>query len=464
MRKLYSGTNDLVFQRRQQKIMSFRYQKQSLYAEKNQVKVYEGVDPLTGLLVLIYEFPGEANPKLQQLESQNIPGLLDVHSEAGVSAVVVAFSKKYKALSQPLRISKMNILLDSARALRDAADAGVVHGDIRPQRFLGSQEHALLEGFGIPWNSTDNPYRAPDSQAASFSGDVYAWAKSVLDITQRDLPPSALALLERCLAPLAKDRPSARGLYDALNQSADAQPDSTFEPADAQINNAGGQSLPATPATPPIAAKPSANSLTLADLQAQEKIEAEHKKAEAKEAKKTFIKDLPPGATYKAGETVLTKKSASGARFDDAVIDFDGEPDGRARRRSIMLWITLVFALLLAGIAFYYQLFSNNSLTSSFSPPASESAAGFIVELDIQPRDIPLAQIVVISSPDGSTRPNNSVFGNYPAGTNQIALNQAGLWQFQGRFEDRRSEIISLNLPEQRRIVIEIPELEEEEP
>ena len=115
--------------------MALRYQRQSLYSNERGVMTYEGVDPLTGLPVLIYEFEGVIPRGLENLESENIPGLLDTASEDGKAQAVIAYSRKYQPLAQPLAVTSQTLLLDSARALRDAASAGILHGDIKPERF-----------------------------------------------------------------------------------------------------------------------------------------------------------------------------------------------------------------------------------------------------------------------------------------------------------------------------------------
>lgn len=466
--------------------MSFRYQKQTLYAERGGIRVFEGIDPLTGLPVLIYEFQEDAQTTVQSLESSNIPGLLELKKSDNVTHLVVAFSKKYKAISQPLRVGKVSLIIDSARALKDAAKAGVVHGDIRPQRFLSSQDHALLEGFGAPWSPLDNPYRAPESNEASFSDDVYAWAKSILEITAGDLPPKFMEVIERCLQENPADRPSAKVLFDALNERAQSQSQqpqqntmaNSFEDLELNLDESlpdrptgpaamYGQVPPIPPAQPltpqPHPAEPLVTKTAPVVAETAATIQPSQVK---QEAETSFVKDLPPGATYKAGETVITKASSQ-PRFEDAVIDFSEAPSGQSRRRSILLWCTLVGALLLFGLAFFNQLFPQTPLVPTLADGA-EVTQQYIVELEIGPNSLPPVEIIVVSSPDGSSRPNNSVLGQYPAGRNQVALNQAGVWQLQGRFGERVSEVVSLQLPEQRKVIITIPpppeEEEEEEP
>ena len=165
--------------------MAGRYQLRTLRAERGGIETHEGVDPLTGLPVLVYRFSGKPAPGLRDLESENIPGLLGVDTndaEDDKTEVVVAYFKEYQTLEPPLSLPVRTLLSDSARGLRDAAQAGVLHGDLHPGRFLASHDHVLLEGFGLPWAVQDGAYRAPEAEPG-FAGDVYAWAASVLELT-----------------------------------------------------------------------------------------------------------------------------------------------------------------------------------------------------------------------------------------------------------------------------------------
>ena len=196
--------------------MASRYQVRTLHAQQGDVTTYEGIDPLTGLPVLIYQFRGRAAAGLRDLESENIPGLLEIDVNGNDTQVVVAYFKDYRPVSQPLSVPVETLLLDSARALSDAAEAGVIHGDIRPERFLASRDHVLLEGFGVPW-LPESSYQPPEG-TVSFAGDVYALAKSLLELGEGSLSEGATAALNASLAERASERLSAAELYSALKR------------------------------------------------------------------------------------------------------------------------------------------------------------------------------------------------------------------------------------------------------
>ncbi len=198
----------------EEKFVALRYQRQKLYSERPGVTTHEGLDPLTGLPVLIYEFAGKPDPALADLESENIPGILETTFEVGKGQVVVAYSRGYTPAGKPLPIPSATFVLESAKALSDAARAGVIHGDLRPERFLISSGHVLVEGFGIPWQSSPSAYVASEG-IASYAGDVYAYGRIMQELAP-DLPVPLKTLLERCLSRKPEDRPSAGQLLNAL--------------------------------------------------------------------------------------------------------------------------------------------------------------------------------------------------------------------------------------------------------
>ncbi len=440
--------------------MSFRYQKLNLYAERKPVKTFEGVDPLTGLPVLIYEFQAAPRNKLELLESQNIPGILDIEV-ADTSLVAVAYSKRYKTVTRPFRIPKHTLLLDSARALRDAARAGIVHGDIRPDRFLSTQDHVLLEGFGMPWGVIDNPYRAPETKYPNLSDDVYAWAKSILDLVSGDLSDAQSSLLTQCLLANPNDRPDAETLFMTLENSVQ-QNDQKPQPNKQSMND--------------FHLSFDENSMRTSDFQesaepASFNNAAEGKAKEAKQEipvrpeidttiKSTFIKNPPPGATYKSGEAYPdAHPSKVKLEQDLAALRSDLESGSGRRRRGFLFGGLLLAVLALAALALVNQLFNTNALPQA---APSTNVTQYLVRLEVRPASLPPVDIIVLESPSGSTLVANQVLGKYPAGINQVVLDKEGLWRFQARFEDSVSEVITLQLPAERSAVLSIVEEETE--
>jgi serine/threonine protein kinase len=553
--------------------VALRYQRQTLYSDNAGVKTFGGLDPLTGLPVLIYEFAGKPDPALADLESENIPGVLDTLYENGQGQVVVAFSKGYAPAAKPLKLPALKFVLESAQALNDAAKAGVVHGDLRPERFLLSGSHVLVEGFGIPWSSTPNAYSPPEG-VANYAGDVYAFGKIMQELCP-DLPVPIKTLLDRCLVRKPEDRPSAAQLLTALialqkppygqtqstpTQATPAQPASaqptiqtspvqpafSFQPQAAPTSSAPQQKvleidfnvtedepLPSAPVIPPVTPQ-SAKAPTLPDMpeldlfpedtqfsentqqasnapkptlkqsssfdnwdddpadnggmlldetdpgtssktskasvtsktslpvggssglppKTSSKLPESGPKRETKnvDPKQTFIKDLPPGGTYKVGKATDIKaapfkEAATAPTFDDVFLKGNKSPKNTLR--IVMVVSLLLGALILAGLVF----FRTDGIRGTSE---TTTVANYIVGVSVDPSNLPPLDLLVLSSPEGSKFRAGAVVNKVPG---NIVLDRAGTWQFQARFQDVLSEPVTLQLPEQRSLTIAMPGL-----
>jgi serine/threonine protein kinase len=502
--------------------VALRYQRQKLLADHAGVKTYQGIDPLTGLPVLIYVFSGKPHLLLKELESENIPGVLDLHSEGQQSYVVVAYARGYKLAARPLEIDETTFLIEGARALKDAAEIGVLHGDIRPERFWVSSDHVFLEGFGLPWMIETGPYKPPE-HLSSFAGDVYSWAKSALDLTH---PPAAMkSILELCLNQEPNLRPTAEQLYSSLLK-AKTQPSAsvvsplkTTEPRAAsaktlEIDFSLSDEEPTLPAVPPspvvqptMQGLPKPPSKTLSDLsdldiqmsvpapvsnppsgpqvskampaanfpssfeddtlepmvlqsdpglrqtpKAQAPLEERVKpKSKAADSKQPFVKDLPPGATYRAGKAdanpnVPYKETPLPPTFEDVFLK--NKTSRQNTRRTYLLLGLFLGALILIGLVFFRQ----RTFTATTDPDAS--ALNYIVDVAVEPVGLSRVDLRIISSPAGSKRKAGDILTTVP---NKIVLDQPGIWEFQGEFQELRSEVVRLQLPDQRSMLVVMP-------
>ncbi len=535
--------------------MAGRYQLRAVLAERGGVTTHEGVDPLTGLPVLAYRFSGTPAPGLRDLESENIPGLLHVDTSDAAddkTEVVVAYFKEYQPLEQPLSVSVSTLLADSARALKDAAQAGVVHGDLYPGRFLASRDHVLLEGFGVPWQARESAYRAPEAEA-SFAGDVFAWAKSVLELAKGRLDGATLSLLTSCLHADPAERPAASELYAALRlrrnlpeavgsagavgettiettpaettpaESAKAlevedegfqgtdlknetytpaapafdETELTFAPEDipeepfteppydfsdglgdgfdhgadheaSSASSPAAEALPVPPTTPPGTPPHSQNwdrhwdedaepELILSDPGDRYRVNkaasadgASTNPAAAATEPKPFVKDLPPGATYRPGEANTGLRPGVIQEYS-----FDAEPpaDPRRRRLIIMLLLLIFGAAALAYLALFWQQRQDTVPALGAPTPATV----YIVDATLAPPDLPPTDVYVVSSPAGSRNPPGALITVVSPPGRQIALDRSGTWQLQARFQKRASEIVTFQVPQERAISFTLP-------
>lgn len=548
--------------------MALRYQRQTLYSEGSGVKTHQGLDPLTGLPVLIYEFSGKPDPALADLESENIPGVLETFFETGKGQVIVAYSRGYVVASKPLTMPTLRFVIECARALSDAARAGVIHGDLRPERFLIGENHVLVEGFGIPWVSTPHAYSPPEG-VASYAGDVYAYGKIMQEFAP-ELPVPIKTLLDRCLTRKPEDRPSPAQLLTALialqpkpgGQAPTSQP--VPPPVQPSLSFAKPQTPPSPQTTPdqktleidftvsepdppqtlpaklppvklPPVNLPSTQDAILPDMPELDLFpedgpsvtaptsaptlkqpmsldnwdddtdpmlletdsgragsssasvtskssisnsaikpvlpnktsgklpEAGPKRPDSKkiDPKQTFIKDLPPGGTYKAGKTTEVssapfKEIPMAPTFDEVFLK--GNKSSKNTLRIVMVISLLLGALVLAGLVFFRRDGTNAATTET------NNAASYIVSVNVNPANLPPLDLLVVSSPEGSKFRPGAVASKVPG---QVVLDRLGSWQFQARFQDVLSEPVTLQLPDQRTLMITMPELapptEEEE-
>lgn len=220
---------------------STRYHQQELIAEGGEVKTFRGRDPLNGLPVRIYRFPGEPTAQPGEVHSSYIPALLSSSLDGGAGQVVTIFSHSYRPVEAPVPAHEVEALLQqTASALDDAAEAGVVHGDLSPERLFyvnerhGNERHGnerqtsdddqkkvairryLLEGYGVPWGVRASEYNPPERiEGASYAGDIFSWAMTMRALTG-PLPGGLRDLLSSCLDADPQSRPHAHEVRAAL--------------------------------------------------------------------------------------------------------------------------------------------------------------------------------------------------------------------------------------------------------
>jgi len=215
-----------------------------------------GVDPVTGLPVLIYVFEGRPRVTVGRLEADTIPSILAArfNSEKNKGQVVVAHSEERQQVAQVANQDEARLLLlDTAKALATAASVKVVHGDIYPGRFWVEAGRYWLEGYGVNWRSQDERFSSPE-QSVSLQGDVFSWAQSVYDLAGHALPRAMTKLVATCLADNPEQRPTAAALLEQLTNLAE----------DGSSSHQATETMPPSPATPDSAASQSAVSQSAA--------------------------------------------------------------------------------------------------------------------------------------------------------------------------------------------------------
>jgi hypothetical protein len=493
---------------------SSRYQIKDVYLEQGDVTTYHGRDPLTGLPVLIYRFPGVPQSSTEHFESGNIPGVLETSFDGKAGQVVVAFSDDYKPFVAHQEIDPLEVVLAAAGTLRDASRAGVLHGDINPRRFLRAKQHLLIEGYGIPWKPIDETFLAPEHRGiASYAADVYSLAKSLLTLLNQHLPEAIQELLTSCLAKDPTQRPTSEELHDALSVLHVGEHNAPQQLQPGPLSAAGLLDLvlddhPTAPTDIPtskslvdtslsqttksdfnveidldskrVTPQPTLSSSTSVNIhrpsvktddRANSEAEAltlntdpgvaqqkdrrpvdtsqraepqTRKMRKPKEDEEGFVKNLPPGATYRAGEVdesvqaavVLPKKSKVN----------EGQP---RRTRRVLVLASLL--LVVTGLASLSLLLVPRLDT----PPQTEQSVAYVIDVQVEPANLPPINVYVVESPSDSEFRSGTVLGSAPR---KIVFDVPGTWLIQGEFQNRRSEIVTLNVPEEREAIIVIPE------
>ncbi len=490
-----------------------RYQSQELYLQQGDVSCYRGVDPLTGLAVLIYTFPARPTAPVAALESENIPGILVSSFDDNAGQVVTAYSPHYGLVASGESVVDDRFVLEAVRAVRDAAQAGVVHGDLRAGRLLYAQGHVLIEGYGVPWTPVDPEATAPEVTAGgppSLPADLYSIAAALLLLGGANLSSEVGALLRAALAKDPRERPTATALYgrirracggtvtppprsfDELTLPTGTVPAATAGAVEGTEPPEGGDrraSLSATRsdirldldfeldvATPPPgdealttgdrpddfptapsrrqdgspwAAPPAETADAVADepdpitLHSDPGLTPHGASSSTRDSRPGFVKDLPPGATYRAGT------------LDDAQppapIRMDLPREKERRRRSWRGPLLVILALVAAGAVASIALLNQGTLAPT---PRTGGAVDYIVSVQVQPTDLPPVDLYVSKSPSGSGTPAGTILCRAPC---KIVLDRAGAWQFRAQFQNRTSNVADLKLPGPRTLTITFP-------
>jgi hypothetical protein len=185
------------------------------------IQTFAGVDVVTGMPVIVYTMPGQP-PSIPDVLNDSIPVVLEAGMQNETGFVVVSSAPGYL----PLRLGLSQIRLEwlartSAKALSDAHDGGLVHGDFNPSHFFVQGDHLLLEGWGLNWQDTQPDFTPPEGQG-EVAADVFAWARTMQAFGKGDprklLDGEMGRLIGHCLNPKPQERPTALELVIALEQ------------------------------------------------------------------------------------------------------------------------------------------------------------------------------------------------------------------------------------------------------
>ncbi len=501
-----------------------RYQAQSILAERTGVTTYRGVDPVTGLPVLIYRFRGTPDPALARLDSEYLPRLLAWRDDGETGVMVVAWSSALvPAEGNDLDSAR---LLDAARALADAAAAGLTHGDLTPERFLVAGGSMVLEGFGVPWHNGDG----------SGSSDVRAWANSVRELgyashegalsllaeVEAGREMSASELLEELrdvllrsepVAPAAhseKPEPAAEDFPELAGEADDGLPadfgpleltwDDPVEADTPRPEHAGSASqLPDVEQIqldydPEAAVAAAAESepepdvfLTgdsgeaafvpsdtyaserLSTARSERRAEAEPDETPEPEAalkEQQSADRLPAGGSpsfVRRSESAVRPAAQPAAERPRAAPvtetgRYSPQPAAGGNDRSSHRPVMIVALLVLSAVLIVLVLLLRRGEMDQVAPQPLQSVT-YVIDVLVEPGNLPPVNLYVLQSPPSSQFTDGTILGTAPR---RIALDAEGTWVFEGRFQGRVSDSVTISIPEDRSsaVTITIPPAE----
>ncbi len=512
-----------------------RYQRAEQLRRSGQVTTSRGVDVVTGLGVLIYDFPGAPRTKPGQLESEAIPAVLAAGFDGNKGVLVTAYPQGAVQLASSGIAIDDTFALHALTALRDAARMNLAHGDLTIDRLLVSHGRLYVEGYGVPWQADDPAVPTKEALQAALGRDLKGVVKALLgsgtsnmssevvsalkgatgnparpgdaaqlysvvrrlaggavtvppagfgnlvlptaagasaktppaddlglgqldlelhldklDLRPRDVPPldpvddglptkatagfaSSARVGNESRQPTLDD---VNSLPDVDAGALDTEPLELFE--EPEVYEYGGDlDPPPVLTTPPFPDEPDPIVLQ-SDPGPTMALDARLRDSGA-----GFVKDLPPGATYRPGNV------EEDVRVPPIDLNISAVPKRPKRQWRLPL---LVLALVLvAGLAGYL------SLVSTREPPTAApgtSAISHFVDVRVDPPNLPPVSLVVVQRPAASAYSAGTIIASVPR---RVRFDATGTWVVRASFQGRTSEPVTLEVPGDTTITIVFP-------
>lgn len=457
-----------------------RYERGEPYSTHRDAVTYRGLDPLTGLDVLIYDFAGRPTLGTGRLSSERILNVLSatvkrsVDGESGT--MVVALPSGVSLVAPGEAVVDDRFVLQALEAVLDAQRHELVHGDITSSRILYAKGRVYLEGYGVPWRTsgarppTGAASGATPSLAQALHADLQALVKSLLELAGDNLSAEVAIALRSAMAEGSYPPMTAQRLFSVIKRlsgGAVTLPTSGFTDLVLPVTSAppqpratGAVPHPASPAgtTPrsrdvrPPSVTPSAfptdpDPITLNSdpglAPPTTAGSAQGGEFTPRDTSPGFVKDLPPGATYRPGNLEDSLRPAP-FRFDK----------GEERAARVRSWRgpALLLLLLLTAVFAAYLTFKANQANE----PASTDFGllQFTIDVSVSPTNLPPVSLVVDQSPPGSTYRPGTVMGSVPR---RVQVDVAGTWVVHAVFRDRVTDSVTVVVPDDRAITLVFP-------
>lgn len=483
-----------------------RYQRGEQLRRDGDVVTSRGVDAITGLAVLVYDFPGAPRVKPGQVVVDGVPTVLAAGFDGEAGVLVTAYPEGAMLVAPGEAVVDDRFALQALTVLRDAARAGLVHGDLHAGRFLWARGRLYLEGYGVPWNGAALRSTAVEGSAsegaagqpkeslrAALARDLAAAVKALLELAGDGMSLEVSAALKGALgtAIRAGDAEQLYAVVRRLAGGAVTVPPASFgelvlptvasqaaagAPAEAPAEGvapgaggAGGPLLavdldaldlsprPAAGASVPTSAAATADASAAAprltpvpptEPTEPDPITLNSDPGSMLDVKRTggsgFVKDLPPGATYHAG------KLDEEVRVAPIRLDVNAVP--KPRRRSVrvpLLFLALFAVALTAGyLALVVRRDAPNQVQGA-------GAVNHIVDVRVAPANMPPVRLMVEQSPPGSAYPPGTQITTVPR---RVTFDANGVWTVYAQYGEQRGASATVRVPEDTVVTLPFPE------
>lgn len=488
-----------------------RYHRSEELRRDGDVITSRGIDQITGLAVLIYDFLGPPRARPGRPEVDGILTVLAASFEEGRGALVTAYPSGATLLAPGEAVVDDQFVLQVLATLRDCEQAKLVHGDLNSGRFLWSNGRVLLEGYGVPWGGIA-PLRTEEQLRAGLASDLRSAVLALLELGRNAVSSEVLAALRGA----SSDRPNVTGaaqLHGVIRRLAGGAvtvPSAGFSDLVLPTNedpephgNAETQSAPGLESVDlesvdfshlPQAARSGIDfdeqdvagslggapsvSLTRTDMRVEPEVFDSEPPPPPRtpgpiptadpdpitltsdpglavppdrvkgNAESGFVKAPPPGATYRTGNLDESLRAAP-IRLDVRAVT---PRRRRAYRGPLLLSLLLIVTVVASYLAVLSQRASRSELVGG--------AVGHVVDVRIQPENLPPVSLVVSRSPTGSAYAAGTIIASVPR---RVRFDANGQWTVHATFQGRRSEPLTFTVPDESVIVLNFPAVDEGE-
>lgn len=444
-----------------------RFERGERYAAAHGVVTTRGVDTITGLDVLIYDFPGTPTLAAGASVSDHALKVLYANAVEGDDGprgcLVAAYPTGASLVARGESAVDDRFVLQAVQGLRDAHAQGVYHGDITPSRLLYLLGEVYIEGFGVPW-------RKGGDKRALMRADVVALAKALLALAGDDLSAevaAALRSVETANPPLTAER--LHGIVKRLAGGAVKVPavgftELTLPTVAATSTDAGTGGQAAAAPAPREAPRPGAAAVAPQPGPSPDSVRPQPPEPpepepitinsdpglrppdgpSPKDSSPGFVKAPPPGTKYRSGTLDESPPPAPIRLLDQE------ERQLLAPRRA---WRGPALLLLMILVAGFGAFLAWRDRTTRAAGPVSPFT-NYLVEVSVEPPNMPPVDLFVLRSPQGSRYSEGARLSTVPK---SVAFDAAGTWVVYARFLNRQTAPVTLNVPEDTKVTVVFP-------